>query len=198
MNCGKNCLYHLFDGSVWSTSDGIVFLEEEGGFGLAADVFSWRNSNLKLHLLKKPVHNFVCFFFPQRSWNKLPAILCSVQVSRLPFTHGRLCSPSDDWRLYVKFYQQCNALQWSWYSYGGHLVQLQAVASPPSPNNWVLRSRSLHVWRTAWNRKRKAAEIVSCCLIRLAVVPRSIKTLLDGSDSSLQSRGSVLLVICSY
>lgn len=42
-----------------------MFLEKEGGFGVAADIFGWRNSNLKPHLLKKPVHNFVCsFFFP--------------------------------------------------------------------------------------------------------------------------------------
>lgn len=63
VNCFKNCLCHLFDGNVWSTSSRIGFLEGEGGFGLAADVFGWRNSNLKLHLLKKPVHNFVCVFF---------------------------------------------------------------------------------------------------------------------------------------
>lgn len=126
VNCFKNCLYHLFHGNVWSTSNRIGFLEGEGGFGLAADIFGWRNSNLKLHLLKKPVHNFVCFFFfPQRSWNKLPAILCSVQVSRLPFTHGRLWNPSGNWRLYLKFCWQCSTLQWPWYSYGGHLVQPQ-------------------------------------------------------------------------
>lgn len=199
INCGKNCLCHLFDGNVWSTSSEIVFLEEKNDFGPAADVFGWRNSNLKLHLVKKPVHNFVCFpflfffFFTQLSWNKLPTILCSVQVSRLPFTHTHLCSPSASWGLCLKFCLRVYTAV--------VLAELQWVPCAPTGcsiplklNNWVLHSRSPHMGSTARNRQKKAAEIVNCYLIPVAVVPRSIKTLLGGSDSLLWNRGSVLLV----
>lgn len=58
----------------------------------------------------------------------------------------------------------------------------------------MFHSRSPHMGSTARNRQKKAAEIVNCYLIPVAVVPRSIKTLLGGSDSLLWSRGSVFLV----
>lgn len=149
---------------MWSSRT--VLLEEEDGFGPAAGVFGWRSSNLKLHLLKKPVHNLVCFlfffFFPPLSWNKLPAILCDVQVSRLPFTHSDLYSLPDSWGLHLRFCQWGRALQWSWQSYSGYLLHLQAAASP-------------FVWTTEncipggcmcvglpIIEKKKAAEAVSC------------------------------------
>lgn len=131
VSCGKNCLSHLFDGNVWSS--GTALLEEEDGFGPAAAIFGWRNSNLKLHLLKKPVHNLVCFlffFFPPLSWNKLPAILCGLQVSRLPFTRSDSYSLPDSWGLHLKCCRRGRALQWSWQSYSGYLLHLQAAASP--------------------------------------------------------------------
>lgn len=131
VSCGKNCLSHLFDGNVWSS--GTALLEEEDGFGPAAAIFGWRNSNLKLRLLKKPVHNLVCFlffFFPPLSWNKLPAILCGLQVSRLPFTRSDSYSLPDSWGLHLKCCRRGRALQWSWQSYSGYLLHLQAAASP--------------------------------------------------------------------
>lgn len=133
------------------------------------------------------------FFFSQLSWNKLPAILCSVQVSRLPFTHTHLCSLSANWGLYLKFCLRVYTavvlaeLQWIPCAPTGCSIPLRL-------NNWVLHSRSLHMGSSAHDRQKKAAEIVSCYLISVAMVQRSIKTLLGGSDSLLQNRESVLLV----
>lgn len=73
---------------------------------------------------------FFFFFFPSLSWNKLPAILCGLQVSRLPFTRSDSYSLPDSWGLHLKCCRRGRALQWSWQSYSGYLLHLQAAASP--------------------------------------------------------------------